>query len=151
MRGFWLFLHFSGFMMWLGGGMASMIAGVVAKRFAPAERLAVYRATAAVHGILIRVGAIAVVLSGFIMVLPWMKAGDVPLWLNVMMGAGLLGAIVAGAFSVPTARALGRLELDPRGDLPESFARLRKRQAIVATIAGGLGIVALLAGTILRS
>jgi hypothetical protein len=137
--------------MWLGGGMASMIAGVVAKQFGPSERLAVYRATAAVHRVLVRGGALAVVISGFSMALRWMRAGaGMPLWLNVMMGAGLVGAIVAGAFSVPTARALGRLELDARGELPEAFPRLRKRQAIVATIAGGLGIVALIAGTILR-
>lgn len=148
MRGLWLFVHLSGMTMWLGGGMASMISGVVAKKLAPAERLAVYKATGAVHRVLVRSGAIAVVLSGVFLMLPMM--GGLPGWVHMMTTAGLLGAIVAAAVSVPTASALGRLELDPRGELPESFARLRKRQAIVATIAGALGILALMAGTILR-
>ena len=98
-----------------------------------------------------RSGAIAVVVSGFIMAMPFMKAGSVPMWLNVMMGAGLLGAIAAGAVSVPTATALGRLELDARGEMPEAFVRLRQRQVIGASIAGGLGILALLAGTLFRT
>jgi hypothetical protein len=68
----------------------------------------------------------------------------------MMAGVGLVGAIIVSAASVPTASALGRLELDPRGELPEAFARLRKRQAIVATIGGALGILALMSGTILR-
>lgn len=148
MRGLWLFVHLSGMAMWLGGGMASMISGVVAKRLPPAERLAVYKATGAVHRVLVRSGTIAVVLSGVFLVMPMMSA--IPSWVQMMMGAGILGAIVASALSVPTASALGRLELDPRGELPESFARLRKRQAIVATIAGALAIVALMAGTLFR-
>ena len=148
MRGLWLFVHLSGMAMWLGGGMASMISGVVAKRLPPAERLAVYKATGAVHRVLVRSGAIAVVLSGVFLVMPMMSA--IPGWVQMMMGAGILGAIVASALSVPTASALGRLELDARGELPESFARLRRRQAIVATIAGALAILALMAGTILR-
>jgi hypothetical protein len=148
MRGLWLFVHLSGMAMWLGGGMASMISGVVAKRLPPAERLAVYKATGAVHRVLVRSGTIAVVLSGVFLVMPMMSA--IPSWVQMMMGAGILGAIVASALSVPTASALGRLELDPRGELPESFARLRKRQAIVATIAGALAILALMAGTLFR-
>ena len=34
MRGFWLLVHVLGFTLWLGGGIATMIAGVTAKRFA---------------------------------------------------------------------------------------------------------------------
>ena len=151
MRGFWLFVHFSGFVMWLGGGMASMIAGVSAKRFPPAERLAVYRAVAAVHSILIRSGAIAVVVSGIFLVLGMGGFGNLPPYINMMMANGILGAIVLGGFSVPTAIKLGALELDARGELPESFARLRKRQAVVATIAGLFGILALFGGTIIRA
>jgi hypothetical protein len=68
----------------------------------------------------------------------------------LMMTAGLLGAIAAIAISVPTAARLGRLELDPRGELPEAFYSLRKRQILAASIAGGLGLLALLAATIFR-
>lgn len=148
MRGLWLFVHLSGMTMWLGAGLASMVSGVFAKKMVPAERLAVYRAVSAVHRVLIRTGAIAVVLSGVILMMPLMSA--MPGWVNLMAGAGLAGALVVVFASVPTASALGRLELDPRGELPEAFARLRKRQAIVATIGGALGILALMAGTIFR-
>lgn len=150
MRGFWLFVHISGFIFWLGGGIATMVAGLSAKAFAPAERLAVYRAISAVQRILVGTGAAAVILSGFLLSMAFMSSGMVPGWLMLMMTAGLVGAIVALAISVPTAARLGRLELDPRGDLPEAFHKLRKRQILAASIAGGLGIVALLAATIFR-
>lgn len=153
MRGLWLFIHVSGIVMWLGAGMSSMIAGVVAKRFPPAERLAVYKAVGAVHRGLILPGAVAAILSGMVLAMPFMKSGGMAAvrgWLDPMMIAGLLGAILVAAVSVPTASKLGRLELDARGQLPETFARLRKRQVIGASIAGGLGILALISGTILR-
>ena len=39
MRGFWLLVHVLGFTLWLGGGIATMVAGVTAKRMGAAERL----------------------------------------------------------------------------------------------------------------
>src|SRR2546430_9640386 len=47
-----------------------------------------------------------------------------------MQGFGLLGGVVAVAIVTPTAARLGRLELDPRGELPESFTGLRRRQLL---------------------
>lgn len=67
-----------------------------------------------------------------------------------MVTAGMLGAIFSLFFSLPTATRMAQLTLDPRGELPEAFAGLRKRQAIVATIAGGLGIVALIAAAVMK-
>lgn len=151
MRGFWLFVHNLGFTLWLGGGIATMISGVVAKSFPPAERLAVYRVNGAIQRILVMLGAVAVTASGLVLAVPYMGAGaGMPGWLNLMMGLGLVGALLATTISVPTAARLARLELDARGELPEAFARLRKRQAIAASIAGALAILALAAGTILR-
>jgi len=46
----------------------------------------------------------------------------------------------------PTAPAMGRLELDPRGELPESFAGRRKRQVVFATVAGVFALLAFLQG-----
>jgi len=152
MRGFWLLVHVLGFTLWLGGGIATMVAGVAAKRFAPAERLKAYRLISAIQRVLVGPGAGAVVVSGIILILtgPYMRSGDMPVWLSVMMGAGLLGAIAAVVVSVPTAARLGRLELDPRGELPEAFQGLRKRQIMAATIAGSLGLIALFAATLVR-
>jgi hypothetical protein len=149
MRGVWLLIHIVGFTLWLGGGIATMIAGITAKRFAPAERLAAYRVMGAIFRIVVAPGVIGVVVAGFMLSMPYMKT-DVPGWMGLMMGAGLLGALIALFVVVPTAAQLGRLELDARGELPEGFQRLRKRQIVSASIAGGLGIVALIAATVLR-
>ena len=150
MKGFWLLVHVIGFTLWLGGGIATMVAGITAKALAPAERLAAYRVISAIQRILVGPGAVAVVLSGVILSMDYMRSGTMPGWLTVMMGAGLLGALLAVGVVVPTAARLGRLELDPRGELPEAFSNLRKRQIITASVAGGLALIAMGAATVGR-
>src|ERR1051325_4828238 len=113
-------------------------------------RLTAYKLIGAVQRLLVAPGAIAVVLSGFILAGPYMKSGQVPGWLGTMMGAGFLGAIGAVVFSVPTAANLPGLEPGPGGQLPEAFQRLRKRQILAASIAGGLGLIAMFAVTLGR-
>ena len=143
-----MLVHVLGFTLWLGGGIATMVAGVTAKRLGASERLAGYKLIGAVQRILVAPGAIAVVLSGLILSGPYMKQGDVPAWMGLMMIAGILGALGAVAVSVPTAAQLARLEPDGRGELPEAFNRLRKRQILAATIAGSLGLVAMFSVTL---
>jgi hypothetical protein len=150
MRGVWLFLHFLGFAAWLGGGLAMMLAGITAKHFPPEERLGVYRATSVVARNLIGPGALLVLVSGFVLSLPFFTAGSVPGWVIAMQAVGLVGAIVAIGIVTPTAARMGRLELDPRGELPEAFAGLRRRQVVFATLAGILALLALIAGTVFR-
>jgi hypothetical protein len=150
MKGLWLFIHVMGFTAWLGGGLAVMLSGITAKYFSPEQRLAVYRIMSVVSRNLIGPGAVLVVVSGFVLSVPYFKSATVPSWLLAMQGLGLLGAIVAVAIVMPTAARLGRLELDPRGELPEAFAGLRRRQAIFATLAGIFALLALLSGTVFR-
>lgn len=150
MQGIWLFLHYMGFVAWLGGGLAVMLIGITAKHFPPEQRLAVYRTTSVVARNLIGPGAVIVVLSGFVLSLPFFKNATVPSWLMAMQSLGLIGAIIAIGVVTPTAARLGRLELDPRGEIPEAFAGLRRRQAIFATLAGLFALLALLAGTVFR-
>jgi len=150
MRGFWVFVHVLGFVLWLGGGLATMVLGVAAKQFVPDQRLSAYRLTSAIQRILLGPGAVAVVLSGILLSMPYMKEGTVPGWLMLMMTSGILGALIAIGVTVPTAARLGRLQADPRGELPESFAGLRKRLVIAGSVAGGLGLIALVAGTVLK-
>jgi len=150
MRGFWLFVHMIGFVAWLGGGLAVMLSGITAKYFPPDHRLAVYRVMSVLSRNLIGPGAVLVVVSGFVLSVPFFKSATVPTWLLAMQALGLLGAIVVIGVVTPTAARLGRLELDPRGELPESFAGLRRRQAIFATLAGILALLALLSGTVFR-
>jgi len=149
-RGVWLFLHVMGFVAWLGGGLAVMLSGITAKHFPPEQRLAVYRIMSVVTRNLIGTGAVLVVVSGIVLSIPYFSSATVPTWLMAMQGLGLLGAIVAIFVVTPTAARLGRLELDPRGELPESFAGLRRRQAIFATVAGLFALLALVSGTIFR-
>lgn len=151
MRGFWLFAHVMGVVAWLGGGLAVMLSGITAKHFPPDQRLAVYRVMSVVSRNLIGPGAVLVVVSGFVLSVPYFKSSTVPGWLMAMQGLGLLGAIVAIAIVTPIAARLGRLEVDARGALPEAFTGLRRRQAIFATIAGILALLALLSGTMFRS
>ncbi|HTR20292.1 MAG TPA: hypothetical protein VMH88_05490 [Gemmatimonadales bacterium] len=148
MHGLWLFLHNMGYIVWIGGGLATMLAGIAAKRFSPAERLAVYRVTSFIQRALVGTGAIVTLVTGFILAMPYMET--MPSWMGAMMGLGTLGALIAVTLSVPTAAKLGRLELDPRGEIPEVFFRLRKRQAWAATVAGSLGLLALGAATFYR-
>ena len=150
MRGLWLFLHILGFVAWLGGGLSVMLAGITAKYFPPEQRLAVYRIMGVVSRSLIGPGAVVVVLSGFVLSVPFFRDAMVPSWLLAMQALGLLGAIVAIGIVMPTAARLARLEVDARGELPESFAGLRRRQAVFATLAGILALTALLAGTLFR-
>jgi hypothetical protein len=150
MRGLWLFIHIMGVVAWLGGGLAVMLSGITAKNFPPEQRLAVYRVMSVVTRNLIGPGAVLVVVSGFVLSVPYFKGATVPSWLLAMQALGLLGAIVAVAIVTPTAARLGRLQLDPRGDLPESFSGLRRRQAVFATIAGVFALLALLSGTLPR-
>src|SRR2546422_7859977 len=143
MRGFWILVHVLGFTLWLGGGIATMVAGVSAKGFAPAERLSAYKLIGAIQRILVGPGAMAVLLSGLVLSMPYMKQGVVPGWMGVMMIAGILGALGAVTISVPTAAKLARLQLDPRAGRPQGFQGLRKRQVLAATLARGVGLIAL--------
>lgn len=150
MSGFWLFLHVIGFVAWLGGGLAVMLSGITAKYFPPEQRLAVYRIMAVITRNLVGTGAVVVVVSGFVLSVPYFKGETVPTWLMAMQVLGFMGAIVAIAIVTPTAARLGRLEVDARGELPEAFTGLRRRQAIFATVAGVFALLALVAGTVMR-
>jgi hypothetical protein len=150
-RGLWLFVHVIGFVAWLGGGLAVMLSGITAKYFPADQRLAAYRIMSIVMRNLVGTGAVLVVVSGFVLSVPYFRGATVPTWLMAMQVFGFLGAIVAIAIAVPTAARLGRLNLDPRGELPESFAGLRRKQAIFSTLAGVFALLALLSGTLFRS
>jgi len=149
MRGVWLLVHVIGFTLWLGGGIATMVAGVGAKGFGAPERLSAYRLIGVIQKILVGPGAIAVVLSGIFLAQPYMKAGTVPGWLGIMMISGILGALGAVGISVPTAAKLARLQAEG-GQLPAAFQTLRKRQIFAATIAGTFGLIAMFAATLGR-
>jgi hypothetical protein len=145
---FWLFLHLLGFTLWLGGGFASMVAGIASKREDRHGLGAVVRSQAALQRVLIAPGALLTVLSGLILTFSVTgRTGDLvgfSVWLVVMQGTGIVGALVTLLVGLPTATRLARL--DPAGGNAAFFDELRQRQRIVASIAGGLALVALVAG-----
>jgi hypothetical protein len=149
---FWLFLHLLGFTMWLGGGLAVMVAGLAAKREDRNGLGAVARSQAAVHKAIIAPGALLAVLSG--LVLTFSVAGRMGelvgfnVWLLVMQGAGVVGALLVLLIGLPTAAKLSRL--DPAGPGAAYFDELRQRQRIVSSVSGTLALVALVAGALVR-
>ena len=150
MHGFWMLVHTLGFTLWIGGGIATMVLGIVAKGFTPEARLAAYRLTSAVWRLLEGPGAVGVAGSGLALSSVYMSSGMVPGWMMLMMVTGILGALIAIGIALPAAANLGRLEVDPRGEIPEHFHTLRSRLVWGSSIAGGLALIGLLAGTVMR-
>jgi hypothetical protein len=149
---FWLFLHLLGFTMWLGGGLASMVAGVAARREDRTGLGAIARSQAAVYKAILAPGAILAVLSGLILTFTVSgRMGELVgfnVWLLVMQGTGLVGALLVLLIGLPTAARLARL--DPEGSGARFFDELRQRQKIVASASGALALAALVAGALVR-
>ena len=150
MHGFWMLVHMLGFTFWIGGGIATMVLGIVAKTFTAESRLAAYRLTSSVWRILVGPGAVAVTVSGLVLSMRFMKSGMVPGWMMLMMTTGILGALIAIGIALPAAAHLGRLELDPRGEIPEHFHALRSRLVWGSSIAGAMALIGVIAGTVMR-
>ena len=148
----WLLLHLLGFTMWLGGALATMVAGVAGKREDRGGLGAIVRAQASVYRIIIAPGALLTILSGLVLTFSVSgRMGDLvgfSIWLVIMQGAGLVGALIVLLISLPTAAKLSRL--DPMGPGAAYFDELRQRQKILASVAGVLALVALVAGAWVR-
>jgi hypothetical protein len=148
----WLFLHILGFVLWIGGAVASMVAGVSAKAEGRGGLGVVARAQAAIQKVLIAPGALLTVLSGLILTFRvTARTGELVgfnLWLVLMQGAGIVGALVALLISLPTANRLARV--DPAGPHAAYFDELQARQRITSSIAGVLALAALLGGVMVR-
>jgi hypothetical protein len=129
-----------------------MVAGIAARREDRAGLGAIARAQAAVHKAIIAPGAILVVLSGLILTFSVSgRTGELVgfnVWLVIMQGAGLLGALMVLLIGLPTAAKLARL--DPLGQGAAFFDELRQRQRVVASVSGVLALVALVAGAWVR-
>lgn len=152
MSGVWILLHLLGVILWLGGAFAAMAAGAGARALDRPQQATVARVQAQLHRLLIGPGALITVLSGLVLTLRVYGAlndsGSPSLWLAVMQVAGMLGALLVLFIAVPTASRLSRI--DPTGQYGPLFDDLRKRQAVVGSVAGTLGLVALVGGALMR-
>ena len=148
----WLFVHLLGFTLWIGGALASMVAGLAGRREDRAGLGSIIRAQGALEKILIAPGALLTVLSGLILTFRvTARMGELvgfSFWLVLMQGTGILGALVALLVSLPTASRLARL--DPAGPNARYVDELRARQRIASSIAGVLAMAALAAGAMVR-
>lgn len=148
MNHFWLFVHLLGFTLWLGGGAAAMFVGIAARSEDRASLGAVARALAAMQRKVIAPGVVLAVISGLVLTF---KTSELPApspWLMVMQGAGLLGALLNIAVMLPTASRAARI--DPTGPDGAFFDELRNRMRVVGMISGTLGLIALVAGALVR-
>lgn len=141
----WILLHIGGFVFWMGGAFAAMLIGIRGRGEDRATQAAVTRLQAALLRSLVAPGAAVAVASGLYLSALVMKANPTPsVWLMLMQGAGILAALLVFFISVPTSARLSRI--NPVGDGASLFDALRKRQATVGSIAGMLGILALIGG-----
>ena len=127
-----------------------MIMGIAARAEERPALGAVVRAQSKVAKVAIAPGALLTVLSGLILTFQ-LSGGDLAgfsIWLVIMQGAGGIAALITLLIALPTAARLGRL--DPTGEGARYFDELRQRQRIVASISGTFGLIALVAGAMLR-
>jgi hypothetical protein len=147
----WVFLHIIGFTLWIGGALASMVAGIVSKGEERARLGAVVRAQAAMQKMLVAPGALIAVLSGFMLTFArtGVSGGQVgfSFWLVLMQGTGLVGALVVLLVGLPTSAKLARI--DPQGPNAAYFDELRRRQRVTSSIAGVFAVAALVGGAML--
>ncbi len=147
----WILLHIVGFTLWVGGGLASMIAGIASRGEDRAALGAVVRVQASVQKALVAPGALLTVLSGLLLTfaVTSLRGGEAGfnIWLVLMQGSGLVAALIVLLVGLPTAAKLARL--DPAGPNAAYFDELRARQRITGSIAGLLALLALLGGAML--
>lgn len=148
MNGFWHFVHYLAFTVWLGGVLSAMIAELTMHRVDRSLWGAVVDAQAAIYRVLVGPGALATVLSGIVLTLRMygsMSGGQAGSWLGTMQATGIVGPLVTLLGAMPTAARLSRLE--PLGPQAAAFDVLRKRLTITGSIGAALGFIALLAGS----
>ena len=144
------FLHLLGQALWIGGGLAAMTLAIASRGEDTAVKAGVYRLLARLNGVVIAPGALITVLSGLWLTMTMARRGrgaelGEP-GLAVMQGLGIVAAILVLLVALPTGNLLARVaEPDQTGRFPPVFERLRKRQAIVSSIAGALAVLALVA------
>jgi len=147
----WVFLHIVGFTLWIGGGLASMVAGIVSRGEERGRLGAVVRAQAAVQKVLVAPGALLTVLSGLMLTfaVTSLTGGEAgfSLWLVLMQGAGFVGALIVLLVGLPTSSRLARI--DPLGPNAAYFDELRQRQRVTSSIAGVFALAALVGGAMM--
>lgn len=151
MHDLFLFLHYLGSALWIGGALAAMAARMGGRREGPEAEAVLARVLSRVHIYVVAPGALLTVGSGFGVAFNYMAHGASDILsatpISIMMGAGTLGALLVLFVGMPTAQKIAALaQVDDGGQFPALYLRLRRRQAVVQTIAGVLALTALWMG-----
>jgi hypothetical protein len=145
----WLFLHLLGVALWMGGGFSAMAVAIASRAEARSALGTVTRLQWAIARWLVFPGSLLTVVSGLFLTMKLMNTGAMGNGFMVTMQAvGMVGALLALTVLVPTAAKLARL--DPLGEHAAFFDRLRARQKLAGSVAGVLGLVALLSAAMYR-
>lgn len=146
----WIFLHLLGMCGWLGGLVASFVLGP-GSGAAEGAVVAAARLRARLQASVVGPSALLTILSGLVLTMrttTFTGAVNAPVsGLYLMQGAGIAAGLVVLFVSVPTAARLGRLDAQKYAPL---FAQLRGRQQLAAYLGGGLALLALVGGALLR-
>ncbi len=145
------FVHFLGFALWLGGGVAVMALAIRAGRDSAATRTALFRILPAAYNVM-ALGAALTLLSGFVLALRLVRIGlggrlGEP-GITIMMASGVLGAIMVMAIALPASRHLATMASNET--VATDLERVRKRLAISGSVAGVLGLISLMGVTLVR-
>jgi uncharacterized membrane protein len=140
----WHFAHILGFVLWLGGGLASMMIGIRSRREDRAGWPLVARLQLMLHRILISPGILLAVVSGGYLSAAAAREGAPSSWLMLMQVAGVVAALLVLFVSMPTVTRLARMS--PTGETATLFDALRRRQGMAGMIAGNLAMLALIGG-----
>ena len=154
MRSFWIFLHFLGGVLWIGGGLAAMFVSLAAKDLDRPAQGTVARLVAKIYARMIAPGAAIIVLSGLFLTMTYMGAinrGEMEVvvspWIMVMQGLGIVGAILIFMLALPAVNKLTRIDPVTQAD---AFDAIRRRQRLVGMIATTFAFIGLLAGALYR-
>ncbi len=152
MRHFYLFAHYLGFVLWMGGGFAALSVGMAMRNAAREDLPVLVRLLGRLHRALVLPGVVLVVITGLLLTLQLYgsatSAAGFPRAMMVMQGAGLVAAAIALTVNLPAVSRLGRIA--PTGEYAPLFTALQKRAAVSGQLSGLLAIAALIAAVLLR-
>ncbi len=142
-----LFLHWLGICLWLGASLSFMVWGPASKRVGLEAWAHVWDTLAKVQRWIVAPGAALATISGIVLSMQYAQRGLSmgARWLVIMQSLGLLAGLLTLAVATSlvnrmaylAARSLEAGQQDPRAET------VRKRLAVVGSVAGGFVVVAL--------
>jgi hypothetical protein len=136
--------HILGFVLWLGGGLGTMVIGLRSKVEDRAHTDVLIRTLHRLQRNLILPGVLLTVASGLYLSMPRMQTGALTAWLMLMQGCGIVAALLFFFVIRPASSRLATMSAV--GEQASRFDALRKRAAMGGMITGLLGFLALLGG-----